>query len=100
MDLHASHANTHAEQRSQSQDTSSIQPDLHANVMALEQFYLQLSPKNYENKWVCKLPVQMRVLLARDPKTEDVLCLQRHLLLHANFHGPLTILTATSPKKP
>ena len=100
MDLHASHANAHAEQGSQSQDTSSIQPDLHANVMALEQFYLQLSPKNYENKWVCKLPVQMRVLRARDPKTEDVLRLQCHLLLHANFHGPLTILTATSPKKP
>ena len=42
----------------------------------------------------------MRVLHARDPKTEDVLRLQCHLLLHANFHGPLTILTATSPKNP
>ena len=51
------------------------------------------------------LCLQIGTLRARDPKTEDFVLLGMlllqicNLLLHANFHDPMTILAAAFPQK-
>ena len=57
------------------------------------------SPKNHENDGICALCAQMRAAHTRSQNGRCHFVGNAHLLLHANYHDPPTILAATFPPK-